>query len=337
MTVYRGGDAIYLNVTNRCSCACEFCLRDWTDGVYGERLILDREPELDELTQAHRARVPRGASAMKSCSAGSASPRCDSTWCSRSTEWLHLRRIRSRLDTNGHGALLNPDVDVPAALAAAGLDAVTVSLNAADPESYDDICRPMFAKALQGCHPVCRTVCEARHRDDTDGRRPCRAPTWQGARRSPRPSAPASAPAAWLRRAGATTPRRGKRDDRDRGPHPAGRRRGRHPQAAALPAGEGGLPGRHRAATARRPSRPSRARASTSSSSTSCCRTWTAWRSAAASAPRASSPSSCSPPSRTSSTRCWASRSAPTTTSPRTSSACASSAAACAPSCGGRR
>jgi len=38
-------------------------------------------------------------------------------------------------------------VDVVAALAAAGLDAAAVSLNAADPESYDLICRPTFGKA----------------------------------------------------------------------------------------------------------------------------------------------------------------------------------------------
>ena len=65
------------------------------------------------------------------------------------TEWLRLRRIRSRLDTNGHGQLLNPDVDVPAALAAAGLDAVTVSLNAATPEEYDRVCRPVFSKSYR--------------------------------------------------------------------------------------------------------------------------------------------------------------------------------------------
>jgi TatD family-associated radical SAM protein len=63
------------------------------------------------------------------------------------TEWLHLRRIRTRLDTNGHGQLINPGVDVVAALAAAGLDAVTVSLNAADPQTYDAVCRPVFSKA----------------------------------------------------------------------------------------------------------------------------------------------------------------------------------------------
>ena len=38
---------------------------------------------------------------------------------------------------------------MPAALAAAGLDAVTVSLNAATPEDYDRVCRPVFSKSYR--------------------------------------------------------------------------------------------------------------------------------------------------------------------------------------------
>ncbi len=148
MTVYRGGDAIYLNVTNRCSCSCVFCLRDWTDGVYGSRLILDREPELEELTQGIELEfLEAPAREVVFCGFGEPTMRLDLVLAV--TEWLHVRRLRSRLDTNGHGALLNPGLDVPAALAAAGLQAATVSLNAADPASYDDICRPVFAKAYR--------------------------------------------------------------------------------------------------------------------------------------------------------------------------------------------
>jgi cyclic pyranopterin phosphate synthase len=143
---YRGGDGtIYLNITNRCSCACEFCLREWTDGVYGETLRLDREPELDELTQAIELEFLEGPSdEVVFCGFGEPTMRLDLVLAV--VEWLRVRRIPARLDTNGHGELLNPDVDVPAALATAGLASVHVSLNAADPQAYDDICRPMFAK-----------------------------------------------------------------------------------------------------------------------------------------------------------------------------------------------
>ena len=146
---YRGsGSVVYLNITNRCSNACEFCLREWSDGVYGEVLVLAQEPELDDVTRAVELEFLEGpADEVVFCGFGEPTMRLDVVLAA--TEWLRLRRITARLDTNGHGQLLNPDVDVPAALAAAGLDAVTVSLNAADPESYDRICRPLFGKSYR--------------------------------------------------------------------------------------------------------------------------------------------------------------------------------------------
>ena len=145
---YRAGGSIYLNITNRCSSSCEFCIREWTDGVYGEDLRLDHEPELDEVTQAIELVFMDGpAEEVVFCGFGEPTMRLDVVLAV--TEWLRLRRIRSRLDTNSHGELLNPDVDVPAALAEAGLDAVTVSLNAATPEEYDRVCRPVFTKSYR--------------------------------------------------------------------------------------------------------------------------------------------------------------------------------------------
>jgi TatD family-associated radical SAM protein len=146
--VYRAGDALYLNITNRCSSSCEFCIREWADGVCGAGLHLDREPALEEVTQAIEIAFLDGAvDEVVFCGFGEPTMRLDVVLAV--TEWLRLRRIRSRLDTNGHGQLLNPDVDVPAALARAGLDAVAVSLNASTPEEYDRVCRPTFSKAYR--------------------------------------------------------------------------------------------------------------------------------------------------------------------------------------------
>jgi len=143
---YRGGDVVYLNITNRCSCACEFCLRQWTEGVFGESLVLGHEPDIADVTQAIELEFLEGpADEVVFCGFGEPTMRLDVVLAV--TEWLRLRRIRARLDTNGHGQLLNPETDVPAALATAGMGAVTVSLNAADPEAYDLICRPLFCKA----------------------------------------------------------------------------------------------------------------------------------------------------------------------------------------------
>jgi cyclic pyranopterin phosphate synthase len=143
---YRGKGNIYVNITNRCSAACEFCLREFTDEVYGQVLTLVEEPGIEEIERAIELEFLDGpAEEVVFCGFGEPLLRLNEVLAV--TEWLRLRHIRARLDTNGHGQLINPGVDVAAALAAAGLDAVTVSLNAADPETYDAICRPIFSKA----------------------------------------------------------------------------------------------------------------------------------------------------------------------------------------------
>ena len=145
---YRGKGNIYLNLTNRCSCACTFCLREFTDGVYGYDLRLHREPSTDEVTRAVELEFLDGpAREVVFCGLGEPTLRLDVVLAV--TEWLRVRRIPARLDTNGLGQLANPHVSVVQALADAGLSGVSISLNAADPATYDDLCRPMFSKAFR--------------------------------------------------------------------------------------------------------------------------------------------------------------------------------------------
>jgi len=51
------------------------------------------------------------------------------------------------VNTNGHGYVLNAGRDVAAELKAAGVDKVSVSLNAGDEETYNEVCKPVFAGA----------------------------------------------------------------------------------------------------------------------------------------------------------------------------------------------
>ena len=145
---YRGNGNIYVNLTNRCSSACEFCLRDFTDEVYGAGLRLTEEPTIEEIEQAIELEFMDGpADEVVFCGFGEPTMRLDAVLAV--CEWLRLRRIPSRLVTNGHGQLLNPDIEVVPALAGAGLGKAAVSLNAADPVSYDLLCRPLFSKAFR--------------------------------------------------------------------------------------------------------------------------------------------------------------------------------------------
>ena len=54
MTIlYEVGQNLYVNVTNKCPCACTFCIRNNGDGAYGsDSLWLDREPSLEEILSA---------------------------------------------------------------------------------------------------------------------------------------------------------------------------------------------------------------------------------------------------------------------------------------------
>ena len=52
------------------------------------------------------------------------------------------------MNTNGQALLLHPTRDVPRELAEAGLDRVQISLNAPDPETYFQLCRPKMGRGV---------------------------------------------------------------------------------------------------------------------------------------------------------------------------------------------
>ncbi len=149
MTVaYRARGNIYLNVTNRCSSDCTFCLAKFTDTFHGYNLRLDKEPSVEEILRELELEFLEGpADEVVFVGFGEPTMRLDEII--GVTEWLKLRRIPSRLDTNGHGQLLHPDRDVAHELASAGLGAASVSLVAHNSEVYNQLCRPMFSKAYR--------------------------------------------------------------------------------------------------------------------------------------------------------------------------------------------
>ncbi len=147
---YRGGSNLYINLTNRCSAGCVFCLRNFTQEVYGYDLTLtvDQEPEAADVIAALELEfLDLAPEEVVFTGLGEPTLRLDVILTV--TEWLHTRGLRVRLDTNGHAALLNPDRDVVAELAAVRLEAVSVSLNAHDEVTYDQVCLPVFAKAYR--------------------------------------------------------------------------------------------------------------------------------------------------------------------------------------------
>ena len=130
MTIaYHAKGNIYLNITGRCSSDCSFCLAKFTDRVFGYDLKLETEPDLEEvLRELELSFLDGPAKEVVFVGLGEPTMRLDVVL--GVVEWCRLRRIKTRLVTNGHGQLINPDVDVVHELARQGLDSVSIRFRA---------------------------------------------------------------------------------------------------------------------------------------------------------------------------------------------------------------
>jgi TatD DNase family protein len=140
------GDALYLNLTSRCTLACTFCPKirdgDWVVGGYDLRLA--REPSADEVWSAAVRAGIADRSEVVFTGLGEPTRRLDVLLdVVRRLKAAGVPRVR--LDTDGL-ASLREGRDVPALLAAAGLDAVSVSLNAADAATYARHCPSRYGE-----------------------------------------------------------------------------------------------------------------------------------------------------------------------------------------------
>ncbi len=131
-------NSLYLNITNRCTAACTFCVRYHTDFVKGHNLRLGEEPTAGELIA--QIGDPGRYAEIVFCGYGEPLLRLDVV----KTVAAEVKRRggKVRIDTNGHANLIHKRNVLPEL---AGLvDAVSVSLNAQNAELYEKISQPKF-------------------------------------------------------------------------------------------------------------------------------------------------------------------------------------------------
>jgi TatD DNase family protein len=137
-------NSLYLNITNRCSNRCSFCIRQTSAYVKGHRLWLEREPTVEEIESA--IGDVRRYDEVVFCGYGEPTERLEALK-------EVARRVKAqgkpvRLVTNGEGDLINRRA---IAGELAGLvDRLSVSVNTADPEQFVSLCGSEFGREAHG-------------------------------------------------------------------------------------------------------------------------------------------------------------------------------------------
>ena len=142
---YRVGDGLYVNLTNKCPCACTFCIRQNAPGVYGsDSLWLEREPTEDEVCESIEKNLG-DCRELVFCGYGEPTERLDALLEVAARFKRTHPDIPVRVNTNGLADLIAGE---PTAHRFKGLvDAVSISLNAPTAEEYVALCRPKFGAA----------------------------------------------------------------------------------------------------------------------------------------------------------------------------------------------
>lgn len=131
---------LYLNLTNQCTNQCEFCIRYYADGLAGYRLVLNKEPDFEEVKKSIS---PHLESVKEVVFCGFGEPTYRINLIVQICKWLRtVFQGTIRLNTNGHGNLIHGRdilVDMEGLL-----DQINISLNASNAQEYMDICRPVY-------------------------------------------------------------------------------------------------------------------------------------------------------------------------------------------------
>ncbi|MBE5040384.1 TIGR04100 family radical SAM protein [Ructibacterium gallinarum] len=144
MTItYEYYHSLYVNLTNRCSNACTFCVRNKHDDVNGkDNLWLEREPSLEEIKADFEKRDLSKYASVVFCGYGEPAMRFDDVIVI--AKWLKEKQpdLPIRINTNGQANLICKR-DVTPEMAGC-IDCVSISLNAENPEKYQKLCQSEF-------------------------------------------------------------------------------------------------------------------------------------------------------------------------------------------------
>ena len=154
--VYKIGNSLYINITNRCTNVCIFCPKFKEYKLYGNDLLLKSEPSFEDVMDA--IGEPVAIDEIVFCGFGESLLRLD--LLVRIAKELKLRyTYRIRINTDGQANLVYGRNIIPDLVGL--IDCISVSLNAPDPSTYSRLCNTPFGAA--GFKGVCDFILAAKN------------------------------------------------------------------------------------------------------------------------------------------------------------------------------
>lgn len=142
--VYKLENKIYINLTNRCTNDCIFCLRNDKDDVCGQTLWLDSEDFTSE-DVIEQLKTFELSSEVIFCGYGE--PLLKFEVLRQVARYIkeNYPDVKIRINTNGHANFIYKKNVVPELVGL--IDEISVSLNAATGDEYDELSQPKFKNA----------------------------------------------------------------------------------------------------------------------------------------------------------------------------------------------
>lgn len=133
---------IYVNLTNRCPCACTFCLRRTKKMTESNSLWLETEPTVEEVINEFESISINLYDEIIFCGFGEPTERLDAII--EISKYIKKRNpnMPVRINTNGLGDLINNKEIAP--LLKGLIDTVSISLNAPNAEEFYEITKNKF-------------------------------------------------------------------------------------------------------------------------------------------------------------------------------------------------
>ena len=160
MTItYKVGSGLYVNMTNQCTNACDFCIRQNGEGAYGsDPLWLEREPTKEEVAaDIQKSWSEDDYSELVFCGYGEPTCRLDDMlWVCKEIR-KKLPGIKIRLNTNGQSDLIHKKNTAP--MFSGLVDSISISLNSADAKKYQAVCHSVYGEeAYEGMLDFAKSV-----------------------------------------------------------------------------------------------------------------------------------------------------------------------------------